>query len=171
MSSEIEHSPEGIKGISVLGYELIFLKNGFLELRLPLSSNHFQWFKEERGLSTDSKWLYPYAVCEFPVTFMRLVQAIYSAIGIDFRIIVQQEYRNLSGFLLVGRHPSNPLFGRIDEHQGVYTQPHAIGQKWIIDPRFVPDHVAYDLVKEIYIYFGLSEDLIPLFDENHNFVP
>ncbi len=71
----------------------------------------------------------------------------------------------------MGRHPSNPLFGRIEEHQQIYRQSDAIGQKWTIDPGFVPDHVAYDLVKEIYTYFGLSEDLIPLFDANHNFVP
>ena len=167
----IEHSPEGIKGISALGYELIILKNGFLELRHPLCSDQFQWFKEERGFSGNSNWLYPYAVCEYPVTFMRLVQAIYSISGITSSILVQQEYRNLSGFLLVGRHPSNPLFGRIAEHQQMYTQSDAIGQRWTIEQEFVPDQVAYNLVKEIYASFGLSEDLIPLFDENHNFVP
>ncbi len=167
----IEDSPEGIKGVDVLDYEVIILKNGFLELRLPLSSDHFQWFKEESGISADSKWLYPYAVCEFPVTFMRLVKAIYSAVGIDSKIIVQQEYRNLSGFLLVGRHPSNPLFSRVEEFQNVYMQSDAIGTQQNIEPEFIPDQVAYDLVKEIYTSFGLSKDLIPLFDENHNFVP
>ena len=45
----IEYSPEGIKGIDVLGYELVILRNGFIELRLPLSSNSFQWFKEYNG--------------------------------------------------------------------------------------------------------------------------
>ena len=167
----IEYSPEGIKGIDVWGYELTILRNGFIELRLPLSSDHFQWFKEERGFSTDLNWLYPYAVCEYPVTFMRLVQAIYSISDMTSSILVQQEYHNLNGFLLVGRHPSNPLFGRIEEHQQIYRQSDAIGQKWTIDPGFAPDHVAYDLVKEIYTHFGLSENLIPLFDENHNFVP
>ena len=167
----IENSLEGIKGIGLLGYEVIILKNGFLELRQPLSSDQFQWFKEDRGFSANSKWLYPYAVCELPVTFMKLVKAIYSAVGIDSKIIIQQEYHNLNGFLLVGGYPSNPLFGRIEEHQQMYTQSDTIGQKWTIEPEFVPDQAAYDLVKEIYASFGLSEDLIPLFDENHNFVP
>ena len=168
---KIEYSPEGIKGIDVWGYEVVILRNGFIELRRPLSSTHFQHFKIESGFSAGSKWLQPYAVCELPVTFMKLVKAIYSAVGIDSKIIVQQEYRNLNGFLLVGRHPSNPLFGRIEEHQQMYTQSDAIGQKWTIEPEFVPDQAAYDLVKEIYASFGLSEDLIPLFDANHNFVP
>ena len=166
----IENSLEGIKGIDVFDYEVIILKNGFLELRQPLSSDQFQWFREDRGFSADSKWLYPYAVCELPVTFMKLVTAIYSAVDIDSKIIVQQEYHNLNGFLLVGGHPSNPLFGRIEEHQRVYTQPHAIGGQRTIEPEFVPDQVAYDLVKEIYASFGLTEDLIPLFDADHNFV-
>ena len=115
---KIEYSPEGIKGIDVWGYEVVILRNGFIELRRPLSSTHFQHFRFEKiesGFSADSKWLYPYAVCELPVTFMKLVKAIYSAVGIDSKIIVQQEYRNLCGFLLVGRHPSNPLFGRVEE--------------------------------------------------------
>ena len=173
----IRSSTEGIMGLDVWdpqdvgNYEVVILKNGFLELRSPLSSTRFQWFKEESGISADSNWLYPYAVCEYPVTFMRLVQAIYSAVGIDSRIIVQQEYRNISGFLLVGRHPSAPLFSRIEEFQNVYTQSDAIGTQQTIEPEFVPDWVAYDLVKEIYAYFGLSEDLIPLFDANHHFVP
>ena len=155
----------------VWNYEVVILQNGFLELRSPLSSTRFQWFKEESGISADSNWLYPYAVCEYPVTFMRLVQAIYSAVGINSSIIVQQEYRNLSGFLLVGRHPSVPLFGIVEEFQHVYTQSDAIGNQQTIQPTFVPDQVAYNLVKEIYASFGLTEDLIPLFDENHNFVP
>ena len=173
----IRSSTEGIMGLDVWNpedvwnYEVVILQNGFLELRSPLSSTRFQWFKEESGISADSNWLYPYAVCEYPVTFMRLVQAIYSAVGIDSSIIVQQEYRNLNGFLLVGRHPSAPLFGIVEEFQHVYTQSDAIGNQQTIQPTFFPDQVAYNLVKEIYASFGLTEDLIPLFDENHNFVP
>ena len=173
----ITSSPEGIIGLDVRdlkdveNYEVVILKNGFIELRSPLSSTHFQHFKAESGLSAGSRWLYPYAVCELPVTFMRLVKAIYSVVGIGSKIIVQQEYRNLGGFLLVGRHPSNPLFGEIEEFQHLYTRPDAIGLQRTIEPEFIPDQVAYDLVKEVYASFELTEDLIPLFDENHNFIP
>ena len=53
----------------------------------------------------------------------------------------------------------------------MYTEPHAIGRPQTIEPDFIPDRVAYGLVKEIYTSFGLSEESIPLFDENHKFVP
>ena len=168
---KIESSSQGVKGIDVWDYEMVVLKSGFLELRRPLFSPQFQHFTENSGISADSNWLYPYAVCELPVTFMRLVKAIYLAAGIDSEILVQQEYRNLSGFLLIGGNPSNPLFGRIEVFQHVYTEPHAIGQPQTIEPDFVPDQVAYNLVKELYASFGLSEESVPLFDENHKFVP
>ena len=106
-------SSEGITGLDVWGYKVVIFKNGFFELRRPLSSTQFQHRMENSGISADSNWLYPYAVCELPVTFMRLVKAIYLAAGIDSEILVQQEYRNLSGFLL-DRRKSEPirLFGR-----------------------------------------------------------
>jgi hypothetical protein len=170
--TDISSSPQGIHGSDPgSDQELILLRNGFLELRSPLSSEHFQWVKTEFGIPDGSNWLYPYAICEYPVTFMMLVKAIYLAAGIDSEIRVQQEYRNLRGFLLVGGHPANPLFGDGDRFQRVYTEPHAIGEQQTIEPEFVPDHVAYGLVNAIYTSFGLSEDLIPFFDENHNFVP
>ena len=53
----------------------------------------------------------------------------------------------------------------------MYTRSDAIGTQQTIEPEFVPDRAAYNLVKEVYASFGLTEDLIPLFDTNHNFIP
>lgn len=170
--TDILPSSEGIRGTNTWSnQELILLRNGFFELRSPLSSEHFQWAKEEFEIPDDSNWLYPYAICEYLVTFMMLVKKIYFVAGIDSEILVQQEYRKLSGFLLVGGDPVDSFFGTNEESQHVYTEPHAIGLRRSIEPEFVPDRVAYDLVKELYASFGLSEELIPLFDVNHNFVP
>ena len=170
--TDISSSSQGIYGSDPgSDQELILLRNGFLELRSPLSSEHFQWVKTEFGIPDGSNWLYPYAICEYPVTFMILVKAIYLAAGIDSEIRIQQEYRNLRGFLLVGGHPANPLFGRIEEFKRMYEQSHMIGLQQTIESEFVPDQVAYNLIKGVYASFGLSEESIPLFDANHNFVP
>ena len=53
----------------------------------------------------------------------------------------------------------------------MYTESHAIGRRQTIDPGFVPDRVAYSLVKELYASFRLGVDLIPFFDADRNFVP
>lgn len=167
----IEPSLEGIKGIDVWGYEVVLLRNGLLELQSPLSRIQFQWYKAESGIPPHLNWLYPYGVCEYPVTFMRLVKEIYQAAGINSQIHVQQEYHNLSGFLLVGRHPLNPLFGLLEHERKVYASLDPIVSKQTVNPDFVPDSVAYNLVRDVYTSFGLGEDLIPLFDTNHNFTP
>ena len=98
-------SSEGIKGSNMGSGEIFLLKNGFLEVQCPLSDSHFQWMREEARISTP--WLYPYVVCEFPVSFLKLVKGIYEASDIDSSIIIQQEYHNLRGFMFPKGHPSN----------------------------------------------------------------
>ena len=167
----MEPSPEGITGIDVWGYGVELWHNGFLRLRRPLSSTQFQWYKQESNIPSHSNWLYPYGVCEYPVTFMRLVKEIYQVAGISSPIHVQQEYHNLSGFLLVGRHPLNPLFGLLEHERKVYASLDPIVSKQTVNPDFVPDRVAYNLVSDVYASFGLGKDLIPLFDAKRNFTP
>ena len=151
--------------------QITLLRNGFLELTTPLFNTQFQWYKAESGIPSHSNWLYPYGVCEYPVTFMRLVREIYRAAGIDSQIHVRQEYHNLNGFLLVGRHPLNPLFGKLEHERRVYDSFDPIVSQLTVNPNFDADQIAYELVKPVYASFGLGEDLIPLFDENRNFTP
>ena len=162
---------EGISGFNFGEGEVILLNNGFFELRCPLSDSVFQWQISSYEMFSDSEWLYPYVVCEYPVTFLRLVKAIYTAANIESRILVQQEYHNLTGFLLVGRHPKDPNFGKFENEQRAYELAHPIVSKQIVNPDFTPDSVAYDFVTEVYTHFGLPTTLMPeLFDEEHNFV-
>ena len=167
---EVLPIPEGISGFNFGEGEVILLNNGFLELRCPLSDSVFQWQISAYEMFWESEWLYPYVICEFPVTFLRLVKAIYTAANIDSRFLVQQEYHNLSGFLLVGRHPGNPNFGKFENERRVYESPHPIVSKQAVNPDFKPDRVAYDFVTDVYTGFGLSTALMPaLFDEEHKF--
>ena len=167
---EVLPIPEGISGFNFSGGEVTLLNNGFLELRCPLSNSVFQWRIEAHETFSNSEWLYPYVVCEFPVTFLRLVKAIYTAANIDSRILVQQEYHNLSGFLLVGRRPGDQNFGKFENERRVYESPHPIVSKQIVNPDFTPDQIAYDFVADVYTHFGLSTALMPaLFDKEHKF--
>ncbi len=168
---EVLPIPDGISGLNLGEGEVILLNNGFLELRCPLSDSVFQWQISAYEKFWDSEWLYPYVVCEFPVTFLRLVKAIYTTSHINFPIIVQQEYRNLNGFLLVGRHPGNPKFGIFENERRVYESNYPIVSTQTVSPNFSPDQIAYDFVTDVYTHFGLTTTLMPdLFDEKHNFV-
>ena len=168
---EVLPIPDGISGLNFGEGEVILLNNGFLELRCPLSDSVFQWQISTYEKFWDSEWLYPYVVCEFPVTFLRLVKAIYTTSNINFPIIVQQEYHNLNGFVLVGRHPGNPKFGIFENERRVYESDYPIISKQTVSPNFSPDQIAYDFVTDVYTHFGLTTTLMPeLFDEEHNFV-
>lgn len=169
---KISQSSEGIRGTNTWNEnEVILLRNGFLEVRIPLSSSHFQWHKSETGISAASNWLYPYAICEYPVTFMMLIKAIYSEANIHSEIRIQQEYHNLNGFLLDEGHPGNPFFGAFEDRCRVYEESEPIVSKQTVNRVFAPDRIAFDLVKPVYAAFQLNNDEIPLFDENHNFTP
>ena len=169
LGTEISDSPEEINGPNITDGEIILLKSGFFEVRCPLSDTiQFQWRHEESGFS--EQWLYPYVVCEFPVTFLRLAKEIYEVSGIDSGISIQQEYHNLTGFMLVGGDPASNVFGGYRDGRSVYEHSQSIVSKQIVASNFIPDHVAYDLVKDVYDSFGLDAQWIPAFDENHNFI-
>ena len=85
---EIFSIPEGISGFNFSGGEVILLNNGFFELRCPLSNSVFQWNIDAYETFSHSEWLYPYVVCEFPVTFLRLVKAIYTDANIKSHILL-----------------------------------------------------------------------------------
>lgn len=168
LEREVSFSHEGMQGPNITGGEIILLKNGFLEVRCPLATSNFQWRREESGISTP--WLYPYVVCEFPVTFLQLVKAVYEASGIHSSVFVQQDYHNLTGFMLPSGNPANIAFAAFQDERNVYRHSHPIVSKRTVESNFVPDHVAYTLVKEVYEYFGLETQWIPAFDERGNFI-
>ena len=161
-------SSEGISGSNMGSGEISLLKNGFLEVRCPLVTSHFQWRREESRISIP--WLYPYVVCEFPVSFLKLVKAIYEASGINSSVFVQQGYHNLTGFMLPKGNPSNIGFAAFQDERNIYRHSPPILSRLTIDSNFVPDRVAYELVKEVYEYFGLETQWIPAFDKNGNFI-
>ena len=168
LERDMVRSPEGINGSNMGSGEIFLLKNGFLEVRCPLLDTYFQWMRAESRISTP--WIYPYVVCEFPVSFLKLVRAVYEVSDIDSSIIIQQEYHNLRGFMLPKGHPANIGFAAFQDQRNVYKHLHSIVSKQTVEPNFNPDSVAYALVKDVYDHFGLDERSVPFFDENGNFV-
>ena len=168
LERDMSPSTEGIKGTNIGSGEIILLKNGFLEVRCSLANSYFQWMHDQSGLSTP--WLYPHVVCEFPVSFLKLLKGLYEVSGINSRIVIQQEYHNLENYVLIGGNPSNPFFRRSPCGTQVYQSSEPIISERTVESNFVPDYVAYDLVKGLYESFGLDAEWIPDFDEEGNFI-
>ncbi|RKU26948.1 hypothetical protein C6497_12960 [Candidatus Poribacteria bacterium] len=168
LEKDMLFSTEGIEGSNMGSGEIILLKNGFLEVQCHLTNSHFQWMHDQSGLGTP--WLYPHVVCEFPVSFLKLLKGLYEVSGINSSIFVRQEYHNIKDFVLFGGNPSNPFFRTSPGETGVYQGSQPIISTKTVESDFVPDHVAYDLVKELYKSFQLAVEWIPDFDEEGNFI-
>lgn len=169
---EVFQLDEGIKGRNITGGEIILLKNGYFEVRCPINIQ-FQrgWGSPQFAIPNSVKWLYPYVVIEFPVSFMRLVKSIYDESDITTDVYIQQDYYNITGYALPEGPPTYPTFGAFIDERGVYEGTTPIHSKRWVDNKFSPDLEAYGLVKEVYGAFGLSDSrTIPAFDENGRFI-
>ncbi|MDE0637684.1 MAG: ATP-binding protein [Candidatus Poribacteria bacterium] len=169
---EVSQTREGINGRNLTGGEIILLKNGYFEVRCPIY-NQFQrgWGSPQFAIPNSIKWLYPYVVIEFPVSFLRLVKDIYNESGIKSDIFIQQDYHNIIRYALPKGAPTHPTFGVFLHEESVYEKSDPIHfEKWVSND-FIPDHEAYGLVKHVYADFGISDiRAIPAFDENGYFI-
>ena len=171
LKREVYQSKESISGHNITGGQITLLKDGYFEVQCPINYQ-FQrgWGSPQFAIPNSVKWLYPYVVIEFPVSFMRLVKALYEQAGIDSEVFIQQSYHNITGYVLPEGPPTYPTFGAFIDERGVYEGTTSIHSKQRVPSDFIPDHVAYDLVKDVYAAFGLDTQAIPAFDENGNFI-
>ena len=169
-SEEIQ-TREGISGRNLTGGEIILLKNGYFEVRCPIY-NQFQrgWGSPQFAIPSSVKWLYPYVVIEFPVSFLRLVKSIYEKSGIKSNIYLQQNYHNITGYALPEGPPTFPTFGAFINERGVYENPEPLHYDKIVEHNFRAVREAYRLVKHVYAKFGLDAYAIPAFDDEGNFI-
>lgn len=168
---QIHQLEDGIKGRNITGGQITLLNDGFFEVRCSINIQ-FQrgWGDPQFAIPNSVKWLYPYVVIEFPVSFMRLLKSIYNEAGIKTDVYIQQNYHNITGYALPEGPPTYPTFGAFIDERGVYEHIAPIDSNRIIGHDFVPDHEAYGLVKDVYAAFGLGARAIPAFDENQNFI-
>ncbi|MDE0086412.1 MAG: hypothetical protein OXU23_11900 [Candidatus Poribacteria bacterium] len=162
---------EGIEGSNVTGGKITLLRDGYFEVLCPINIQ-FQrgWCSPQFAIPNSVKWLYPYVVIEFPVSFMRLVKDIYDKSGIDSGVTIEQYYHNITEYALPEGPPTYPTFGAFIDERGVYEGASPIHSVQQIRNDFIPDHVAYDLVADVYSKFGLGAKAIPAFDENKRFI-
>ena len=169
---EMSQTREGISGRNITGGEITLLNDGYFEVRCPINIQ-FQrgWGDPQFAIPDSVKWLYPYVVIEFPVSFLRLVKSIYEVSGIESEVFIQQNYHNIAGYALPEGAPTYSMFGVFLDERGVYEGMSPIHSKKWVPNGFDPDHEAYGLVKHVYADFGILDvGSIPAFDENGNFI-
>lgn len=143
---------------------LAVYENGHLEFRTAIGEL-FCWRQsaEERRIRPR---LYPYAVVEYPVSFLRLASAVFSRAGYSGEVLIQLEYRNIRGSILRPGQPNEIDFETPLVPSTPFPEPYLL-----IGPRRVPgnrdpDEIGLDLLKSVYRAFGAGVEDIPFLGAN-----
>jgi hypothetical protein len=164
-------TPEGLDaGGQGEEQRLVVLRNGYIEFSYPARSEFFQW-KQSEAEARDHPYLYPFAMCELPVSFVRLTKALYEASSLSLSVSFELELANIRGFRLFPGLPGRRAW-RVAGMVGS-AKPYA-GERALADAKVQafpadPDPIAYELITQIYQQFGRKAEDVPLFDSERHF--
>ena len=159
---------EEIKGSNIGHGDINVLKNGYIETRCPIFNTYFLSGSQRSPLLADfdsMNWMDPIVVCDYPVSFLRLVRDLYDVSNITCPVTVVQEYHNIQGLTLPAGEPQFLSLVHCLDGAHRYGNQVPIVSEATVYPKFNPDQTAYSLLKNVYTAFGLREADIPFFDK------
>lgn len=142
-------------------HHMKFIKNGHLEFWTAIDE-HFSWKKTPE--QKVHPILYPYAVVEYPVSFLRLYRRLADLMGIKTDCIFQMEYLNIQGAILRPYQPESIGYDHSVEGIRPTEKTRLVFQKKTFPSTFDPDPAALRLITDLYFEFGYGPDHIPFFD-------
>lgn len=145
-------------------HHMKFIKNGHLEFWTAIDS-HFSW-RQKSAEQKNHPILYPYAVVEYPVSFLRLYRRLVDLLGIKSNCTFQMEYLNVQGAVLRPYQPESISYDHSVEAIRPMERARLVFQKKAFPNNFEPDPAALELIKDLYFEFGYNREHIPFFDAN-----
>ena len=143
-------------------HHLKFIKNGHLDFWTAVDE-HFSW-RQNKSEHKTNPLLYPYAVVEYPVSFLRLYRKIADLLGIKSDCLFQMEYLNIAGAILRPYQPESIDYDHTVEGIRPLARSRLIFAKKQVSSNFDADPVALELIKDLYFEFGYDRRHIPFFD-------
>jgi hypothetical protein len=148
---------------------LTLFQNGHMEFYCLLDTL-FCWMQNEEQFKKQPR-LYPYAVAEYPCSFLRLYKGIIERLNFHGSYIIKMRYQNLHGYIAVPYRPDNVVsLINLTLIKNMAPQPyqkqHLVVQDLTVEGDYNPDKTTYDLLKQVYSEFGYSSDMIPFYDRN-----
>lgn len=160
---------EGIENDNFSWRHLNFLKNGFLEFWVKVDES-FCWQQNAEEMKNHPR-LYPYVVCEYPVSFFYLLKDLISSLSISSEYIFEGGFYNCKGAYMRPGHTKSVMYqaGFYKPVYWIHDYPLELRERRIAKD-FTPEPEAYNTVVEIYNAFSISDEkAIPFFDEKGNF--
>jgi hypothetical protein len=145
-------------------HHLKFIRNGHLEFWTAIDE-HFSW-RQKPSEHKVNPLLYPYAVVEYPVSFLRLYRRLADLLEVRSDCVFQMEYLNVQGAILRPYQPESIGYDHSVEGIRPLERSRLVFQKKQFPSTFDPDPAALDLIKDLYHEFGYNRSHIPFFDQN-----
>jgi hypothetical protein len=145
-------------------HHLKFIKNGHLEFWTAIDDS-FCWRQDPESFQEHPR-LYPYPVVEHPVSFCRLYGELVRLLGVGAYIILQMQYLNIRGAVLLPYNPESIRHMYPMEAVSALNKDRLVFEKKRFPPDFDPDPVALSLIKDLYYEFGYGREHIPFFDDS-----
>jgi len=159
---EVKVFEEGVYRGELSSECLELLRNGHMEFSV-LIDEQYCWRQTNEEFNKNPT-LYPYAVVEYPVSFLKLYRSITEIAAINDEFIVTLQYVNIRGFRLPAYSPNSRGF----LIRSLETSPFAKnGYDYSIkvSHQFDPDRTAFELLRNFYASFGHEAYKIPFFNE------
>lgn len=145
-------------------HHLKLVKNGHLEFWTAVDHS-FCWQQAEKEMEAHPR-LYPYAVVEHPVSFVRLYRAIVDLLGVQGEIIFQMQYLNVRDAILLPYRPESIGFIHPLELVTPLRKDRLVFERKRRNTDFDPDSTALEIILDLYYEFGYSREHVPFFDES-----
>lgn len=142
---------------------LTVMSSGYMELVVSVAKSFF-WPQEDDEIAKTPRFN-PYAVCEFPVTFLRLFRLLADTTGLTSPFVVNLAYKGIKGVTLWPGHPMSIAYGSPMTQTRSFPSDELILDSLVLDQDFIADTVAYKLLLEIYGAFGYKAECIPFYND------
>jgi len=145
-------------------HHMKLVKNGHLEFWTEVDRS-FCWQQDAAEMKLHPR-LYPYAVVEHPVSFVRLYHFLAEFLGFDCDVILQLQFVNIKGAILFPHRPGTTRFDFPLEPVKSLERNRLVFQPKKFAKDFDPDPAALELIKDLYYEFDYGREHIPFFDES-----
>ena len=164
--SQIRVDSLGLRTVNFDYHHLRLTKSGHLEFWTQIDEE-FCAEQREEDFQKHPKF-YPYAVTEYPVSFLRFARCLYDKIGLKCFFKWRLQYWNIKECILLPYHPEAKDY--LAPRQPLESYPYDNFKKEAqLLNNFEPDKSAFVLIKELYQAFGYTARQIPFFDEDGKF--
>jgi len=148
------------------GRFITLMRNGHFEFWKAIDTT-LCWRQDDVEYQKQPR-LYPHAITEYPVSFLRLSKLVYQHLKVSCGFKWRMIYWNLRGCTLLPYHPDAVGYHTAYGHTPVYADQHFVRDAQLTND-FAPDVEALGLIRELYLGFGYTRQHVPFFDENGRF--